>query len=473
MPLLAGTIVVGSFIRPVAAGLALRLYGATSGYVGLAPAAEAGSTTYILPAADGTSGQALLTDGSGSLQWGAAGATDHGALDGLADDDHPQYLRCDTLSAEGDLLVQGDSTATRLPVGTAGQCLSISAGLPSWTSITTDEVHEGTALYFTAERARAALTGAASTIVSYDLAASAALASDESGKVIATDISATELGFLAGVTGNLQTQLDGKQPTITTLDVTLGGTGLANTPGNGELLIGNGSGFTLTTLTAGENVEITPGAGSITISAAALSTSPGGSDTAIQFNDAGDFGGSDNLAWNNSTQTLLVNHIVSSAESELVLEQTGDSFGTTRFRLQNRLGVNGFLVENATLDLVDLVLSPSSEVVGLQRFEHRSEFLHDAANTEGEFQFIPASSTFGLVVGAHVSLCYTHLKLQDACDIVCSDVTGTRIATAATQKLGFFGATPVTQRAKANYNDWASLADVVQALVDLGLFDQI
>ena len=47
----------------------LRLSGSTSGYVGLAPAAAAGSTTYILPSADGTSGQSLVTDGSGTLSW--------------------------------------------------------------------------------------------------------------------------------------------------------------------------------------------------------------------------------------------------------------------------------------------------------------------------------------------------------------------------------------------------------------------
>lgn len=53
----------------------LRLSGATSGYVGLAPAAAAGSTTYTLPAADGTSGQVLSTNGSGTLSWASSGGT--------------------------------------------------------------------------------------------------------------------------------------------------------------------------------------------------------------------------------------------------------------------------------------------------------------------------------------------------------------------------------------------------------------
>lgn len=36
---------------------------------------------------------------------------------------------------------------------------------------------------------------------------------------------------------------------------------------------------------------------------------------------------------------------------------------------------------------------------------------------------------------------------------------------------GFFGTAPVTQRAKADYNNWAAFGDVVDALVALGLFD--
>ena len=44
-----------------------------------------------------------------------------------------------------------------------------------------------------------------------------------------------------------------------------GGTGLSSTPANGEIDIGNGTGFTRTTLTAGTGISISNGAGSITI----------------------------------------------------------------------------------------------------------------------------------------------------------------------------------------------------------------
>ena len=52
-----------------------------------------------------------------------------------------------------------------------------------------------------------------------------------------------------------------------TIGVAYGGTGLTATPTNGQLAIGNGSGYSLATLTAGTNVSISNTAGGITISA--------------------------------------------------------------------------------------------------------------------------------------------------------------------------------------------------------------
>ena len=51
------------------------------------------------------------------------------------------------------------------------------------------------------------------------------------------------------------------------LPVAKGGTNLATIPTNGQLLIGNGTGYTLASLTAGSNITITPGAGTISIAA--------------------------------------------------------------------------------------------------------------------------------------------------------------------------------------------------------------
>jgi hypothetical protein len=50
-----------------------QFMGSSSGYVGLQAAAAAGSTTYTLPSADGSTGQVLSTNGSGTLSWASAG----------------------------------------------------------------------------------------------------------------------------------------------------------------------------------------------------------------------------------------------------------------------------------------------------------------------------------------------------------------------------------------------------------------
>ena len=39
--------------------------------------------------------------------------------------------------------------------------------------------------------------------------------------------------------------------------------------------------------------------------------------------------------------------------------------------------------------------------------------------------------------------------------------------------IGLFGGSPIGKRLKADYNNCASLSDVVQALVDIGIFDQV
>ncbi len=64
-----------------------------------------------------------------------------------------------------------------------------------------------------------------------------------------------------------------------TLGVGNGGTGTASTPTNGQLLIGNGTGFTLSTVTAGSGISVTNSAGAITIASTGGSTAFSGVTT--------------------------------------------------------------------------------------------------------------------------------------------------------------------------------------------------
>ena len=69
---------------------------------------------------------------------------------------------------------------------------------------------------------QATITGAATTIDDADLTASRALVSDGSGKVAVSAVTATEIGYLDGVTGAIQTQLDAKSTTSNAAELATG-----------------------------------------------------------------------------------------------------------------------------------------------------------------------------------------------------------------------------------------------------------
>lgn len=92
------------------------------------------------------------------------------------------------------------------------------SGNVSITTTITDDSHNHTIsnidnLQTSLDGKQATITGGASTIASSNLTASRALVSDGSGKVAVSAVTSTELGYLDGVTSNVQTQLDGKSAT--------------------------------------------------------------------------------------------------------------------------------------------------------------------------------------------------------------------------------------------------------------------
>lgn len=107
------------------------------------------------------------------------------------------------------------------------------------------------------------ITGGATTITNSNLTASRALISNDSGKVIVSDITSTELGYLDGVTSNIQSQLDSKTNQNAFGKVTVGSTTISADSATDTL-----------TLVAGTNITLTPDATNdkITISATGGST---------------------------------------------------------------------------------------------------------------------------------------------------------------------------------------------------------
>jgi hypothetical protein len=87
-----------------------------------------------------------------------------------------------------------------------------------------------------------------------------------SGTVTSIDVSST----VSGLTFSGGPVTDSGVITMAgTLGISSGGTGLGSAPTNGQLLIGDGSGFVLNTLTAGTGITVTDATGSISIANAA------------------------------------------------------------------------------------------------------------------------------------------------------------------------------------------------------------
>jgi len=83
---------------------------------------------------------------------------------------------------------------------------------------------------------------------------------------------ANPLPVASGGTGSSSAAFVNLTSNVTgTLPVGNGGTGIATTPTNGQLDIGNGTGFTRAALTAGTGISVTNGSGSITIAASSSS----------------------------------------------------------------------------------------------------------------------------------------------------------------------------------------------------------
>lgn len=104
---------------------------------------------------------------------------------------------------------------------------------------------------------QAPITGGASTITSSNLTSNKALISNASGKVTVSSVTSSELGYLLGVTSNVQTQLNGKQATL------VSGTNIKTI--NSTSLLGNGNIVTGTVVsTTATSPALTPTDGVIT-----------------------------------------------------------------------------------------------------------------------------------------------------------------------------------------------------------------
>lgn len=173
-----------------------------SGYaVTVEPSTASSDTTFQLPAAGGGTKAIVTADSSNTLT-------------------------NKTFDAAGTGNSISNISNSSIAAGAAIDASKIADGSVSNAEFQTlSDISTGSTIQTQLNAKQATITGGASSITTSNLTASKALQSDASGKVEASSVSNTELGYLSGVTSGIQSQLNNKEPSFSTLAISKGGTG--------------------------------------------------------------------------------------------------------------------------------------------------------------------------------------------------------------------------------------------------------
>ena len=167
--------------------------------------------------------------------------------------------------AAGSIPYQTGAGATGfLAKGNDGEVLTLASGVPFWTAasatgVTSVGMTTPTGLSVTGSPVTSSGTLALSLTSGYAIPLSTSQ----------TNWDAAYTNRITSATSPLS--ISSNALSLGTVPVANGGTGLTAAPTNGQILIGNGTGFALATLSQGTGVSITNGSGSITINASARS----------------------------------------------------------------------------------------------------------------------------------------------------------------------------------------------------------
>lgn len=201
----------------VVRGLSSLKVGGTVGSIVTIVSGASSNYTLTLPTTDGNANEVLLTDGSGNLSWssvtGAAGAATK-ALDNLASVAINTTLVSDTDNTDdlGTTAIGWRSLYLATSIKSGATTLATTTELGYLTGVTSAIQTQLNAKKATAtgNAYKFETTDASGNLQETTVTASRAVATDANGLPTASATTATELGYVSGVTSAIQTQINAK-----------------------------------------------------------------------------------------------------------------------------------------------------------------------------------------------------------------------------------------------------------------------
>lgn len=185
----------------------------------------------VVRMSDLTASRALISDSGGDIAVSGVTTTELDILDGLTASTAELNIMDGVTASTAELNIMDGVTATTSE-------LNIMDGVTATTTELNYVDGVTSSIQTQLGGKQATITGAATTIDDTDLTASRAVVSNSSGKVAVSAVTATELGYLDGVTSAIQTQINNKQATITGAATTIDDTDLTAS----RALVSNSSG---------------------------------------------------------------------------------------------------------------------------------------------------------------------------------------------------------------------------------------